>query len=94
MRLDAGLSVSRFCALAGIHRSTWHRHAAAARAGRTGQGPWPAPARDRIEQPAAQLALEWPAWGHRKIWALLRADGLAPGSQATVLRALRRRGLI
>jgi len=32
--------------------------------------------------------------GHRKIWALLRADGLRLGSQATVLRALRRRGLI
>lgn len=94
MRLQAGLSISRFCELAGIHRSTWHRRAAATRTGQTGRGPWPAPERDRIEQPAAQLALEWPAWGHRKIWALLRADGLAPGSQATVLRALRRRGLI
>jgi hypothetical protein len=44
-------------------------------------------ARQRIEQPAAQLALEWPAWGHRKIWALLRADGIRT-SQSTVLRAL------
>jgi putative transposase len=94
MRVDAGLSISRFCDLAGLHRSTWHRRAAAVRVDRTGLGPWPAPERDRIEQPAAQLALEWPAWGHRKIWALLRTDGHRPGSQATVLRALRRRGLI
>jgi len=92
MRLEAGLSISRFCAVAGIHRSTWHRRGARAREQRESR--WPAPERDRIEQPAAQLALEWPAWGHRKIWALLRADGLRPGSQATVLRALRRRGLI
>jgi len=92
MRLEAGLSISRFCAVAGIHRSTWHRRGARAREQRESR--WPAPERDRIEQPAAQLALEWPAWGHRKIWALLRADGLRPGSQATVLRALRRRRLI
>lgn len=49
--------------------------------------------RERIEQPAAQLALEWPAWGHRKIWALLTADGF-DASQATVRRALARRGLL
>ena len=73
-----------------MHRSTWHRRAAR----QPHEPSWPAPERDRIEQPAAQLALEWPAWGHRKIWALLRADGLRPGSQATVLRALRRRNLI
>ena len=92
MRLEVGLSISRFCVVAGIHRATWHRRGARARERRESR--WPAPERDRIEQPVARLALEWPAWGHRKIWALLRADGLRLGSQATVLRALRRRGLI
>jgi hypothetical protein len=60
MRVAAGLSVKRFCALAGIPRATWYRRRAAA--GHPPR-PWPAPVRDRIEQPAAQLALEWPAWG-------------------------------
>jgi putative transposase len=49
--------------------------------------------RARVEQAAAQLALEWPAWGHRKIWALLQAAGF-DASQATVRRALRERALL
>ena len=90
MRAAAGLSVTGFCALAGIPRTTWYRRRAAAdRPTRS----WPAPVRDRIEQPAAQLALEWPTWGNRKIWALLAADGHQP-SQATVRRAPARRGLL
>lgn len=93
MRDEAGLSVSRFCQLAGMHRATWHRRAAREREGRPGKGPWPALVRDRVEQAAAQLALEWPAWGHRKIWALLAADGHQV-SQATVRRALRARALL
>ena len=88
MRAEAGLSVTRFCELAGIHRSTWHRWAARARDGVAQRGPWPRPVRDRIAEPARELALQWPAWGHRKIWALLQADG-HNASPATVERALR-----
>ena len=88
MRQAAGLSITRFCSLAGIHRSTWHRWAARERGGRPVRGPWPRPVRERISEPARELALRWPAWGHRKIWALLRADGHA-ASPATVERALR-----
>jgi putative transposase len=93
MRERAGLSVARFCELAGVHRATYHRWALRERAGRPARGGWPAPVRDRVEQAAAQLALEWPAWGHRKIWALLEADGFH-ASQATVRRALRERALL
>lgn len=93
MRAEAGLSVSRFCAIAGVPRASWYRRARRAAQGRPALGPWPAPVRDRIEQPAAQLALEWPAWGHRKIHALLTVDGYE-ASQATVRRALARRGLL
>jgi putative transposase len=93
MRQEAGLSVRRFCELARIARATWYRQARRVLEGRPPLGPWPAPVRDLVEQPAAQLALEWPAWGHRKIHALLAVDGFH-ASQATVRRALGRRGLL
>lgn len=88
MRQRAGLSISRMCALAGIHRSTYHRWAASERDGQPARGPWPRPVRSQIDEPARELALAWPAWGHRKIWALLEADGHHV-SPATVGRALR-----
>lgn len=62
------------------------------------KGPWPAPRVEAIEAIAAKYAADWPAWGHRKIAAMMRADGvLADGhevSTSTVERALRRRGLL
>jgi hypothetical protein len=39
----------------------------------------------------AKYAADWPGWGHRKIWGLMRADGHA-ASTSTVQRAMRRRG--
>lgn len=93
IRQEAGLTVTRFCELLGVPRRTYQRWKAAGDSAPAARGPWPAPVRDRIEQPAAQLALEWPAWGHRKIHALLAVDGFH-GSQATVRRARARRGLL
>ena len=88
MRQDAGLNIAAFCRLAGVPRSTWHRWAARERDRESARSRWPRPVRERIEGPARELALAWPAWGHRKIWALLRADGHV-ASPATVERALR-----
>jgi hypothetical protein len=93
IRTDAQLSVSRFAELIGVPRRTYTWRLARHRA----EGPvgvWPAPVVDRIEPTVAKYAQEWPAWGHRKIWALARADGHDVGSQASVARALRRRGLL
>jgi putative transposase len=42
---------------------------------------------DRIEPLAAKHAEQWAAWGHRKIWGLLAADGVA-ASPSSVRRAL------
>jgi transposase InsO family protein len=42
---------------------------------------------------AAKYAGDWPAWGHRKIAAMMRADGHQV-STSTVERALRRRELL
>jgi putative transposase len=48
---------------------------------------------DAIEAQAAAQAYRWSAWGHRKIWAMLRADGIHV-SRSSVLRALARRDLL
>ena len=87
------MPVSRFAPLTGIPERTYRRRLARRRAGEPAKGPWPAPATDAIEVLAAKYAADWPAWGHRKIAALLRADGHVV-STSTVERALRRRGLL
>jgi putative transposase len=63
------------------------------RVGDPAKGPWPAPVVDRFEALAAKYAEAWPAWGYRKIAALMRADG-HDVSNSSVQRALRRRGLL
>ena len=80
------MSVSRFAALAGIAERTYWRRLARHRAGNPVKGPWPAPRVAAIEAAAAKYAADWPAWGHRKIAALMRADGHAV-STSTVQRA-------
>lgn len=48
---------------------------------------------DRIEAVAAKYAEAWPAWGYRKIAAMMRADG-HDVTNSSVQRALRRRDLL
>ena len=48
---------------------------------------------DGIEAAAVKYAADWPAWGHRKIAALMRVDGYQV-STSTVQRTLRRRDLL
>ena len=80
--------------MAGIPERTYRRRLARARADvALAKGPWPAPAVDLVEAVAAKYAADWPAWGHRKIAAMMRADGHIV-STSTVERALRRRGLL
>lgn len=94
IRQDAAMQVSRFCALTGIPRRSYHRWQARARAGAAGsKGPWPAPVVDVVEPLVAKYAADWPGWGHRKVWGLMRADGHRM-SMSTVERAMRRRGLL
>src|SRR5665648_365934 len=91
VRLGAGMPTSRFCALIGMPERTWRRHQARARAARPVKGPWPRPA--RVRKAVRAHALAHPAWGHRKVWAMVRYDGHRV-SAATVLRLLRDEGLI
>ncbi len=94
IRTDAGMPISRFAAVIGVPRRTYQYRLATQRAGDPPKGPWPAPVVDRIEPAVAKLAAEWPAWGHRKIWAMGRYDGHDFGSQSSVRRAMARRGLL
>ncbi|WP_223145195.1 IS3 family transposase [Actinotalea subterranea] len=93
VRLESGMPTSRFCELIGMPERTWRRHQARAPAGGPVKGPWPRPARTRVREAVRAHALAHPAWGHRKVWAMLRYDGHRV-SQATVLRLLRDEGLI
>ncbi|MEQ7129215.1 DDE-type integrase/transposase/recombinase [Actinopolymorpha sp. B11F2] len=93
IREDAAMPVSRFAALIGIPRRTYHRRLARHRHGEPVKGPWPSPQVERIEPVAAKYAGHWPAWGHRKIHALMAVDGHL-ASTSTVERAMRRRGLL
>jgi transposase InsO family protein len=54
---------------------------------------WPTPIVDAIEQLAAETGHKYAAWGHRKIWAMLRTDGVRV-SISSVERALRRASLL
>lgn len=89
------MPVSRFAALAGIPERTYRFRLARFREGGAPpvKGPWPAPVVDVVEAMAAKYAADWPAWGHRKIAAMMRADGHQV-SDSSVERALRRRGLL
>jgi len=90
IRTEASIAVTRFCALLGIPRANWYRWKRAVQ-GRPGH--WPSPVVDALEPLAASYAATFAAWGHRKLWALLQADGYNV-SMSSVARALGRRGLL
>ena len=87
------MSTSRFCELFDMPERTWRRWQAKAKQDRPPKGPWPQPARDAARSLTIMHATAHPAWGHRKVWAMVRHDGHRV-SQATVLRTLRDEGLI
>jgi putative transposase len=94
IRQQEALTVSRFAELIDMPRRTYHDRLKRLREGRPDKGPWPAPVVDRIEPLVAKYASDWDAWGHRKVWAIARADGHDVGSQSSVKRAMARRGLL
>lgn len=81
--------MARFCSRLGIPRANWYRWKRAAREQRHRR----APVVDALEPIAARYAETFAAWGHRKLWALLQADGHQV-SMSSVARALGRRGLL
>ena len=86
------MPVRRLCCRLGIPSSTWYYWRSCELAGRPVKR-WPTPVLDAIEEPAAELCERFSAWGHRKIWAMLRADGVKV-SASSVARAMKRRDLL
>jgi transposase InsO family protein len=93
IRVEEGVSTTRFCELIEMPERTWRRWQAKARRGQPPKGPWPTPAQDAIELDAIAMAKDWPAWGHRKVTALLAGDGHVV-NESTVKRVLRRNDLL
>ena len=75
IRVEAGMSTARFCALIDMPERTWRRWQARARGGRPPRGPWPAPVSEAVEPYLVKHAGTHTAWGHRKVWAMTRHDG-------------------
>jgi transposase InsO family protein len=82
-----------FCRLIGVPERTWRRWQAKARRGRPAKGPWPQPVRHSAKSVIVAHATAHAAWGHRKVWAMTRRDGVRV-SASTVMRALRDEGLL
>ena len=81
------MTVVRFCDRFGIPTSTWYYWRRIHLQGREVMR-WPTPA-----LAAKKDDERFSPWGHRKIWGLLRADGVEV-SASSVKRALRRKGLL
>jgi putative transposase len=85
------MPVARLLRRLQIPSSTWYYWRSCELAGRPVKR-WPTPVLDAIEEPAAALCGRY-SWGHRKIWELLRGDGIYV-SASSVARAMKRRGLL
>jgi putative transposase len=87
------MPTARFCQLIGVPERTWRRWQAKQRGERPPRGPWPRPVRTGVREVVVAHAKAHPAWGHRKIWAMARHQGVTV-SMSTVLRLLRGEGLL
>ena len=75
MRLELGLGVNAFLRLTGMSKGTYYRRRRQAQAGRSSSPPRPRPKREAIREQAREIALAFPAYGYRKVWAeLLRRE--------------------
>jgi transposase InsO family protein len=87
------MPTTRFCKLIGMPERTWRRWQAKARVDQPPKGPWPQPVRQAAKPVIVGHATDHTAWGHRKIWAMTRRDGI-PVSASTVMRALKDENLL
>jgi len=94
LRVEHGLSVSRFCRAVGLPKRTFYDRRTRHHSSELARGPWPTPARDGIRAIVIEVALKYPMWGHRKIAWLARHEHGILVADATCLRILREAGLV
>lgn len=92
LRSEGGIPVRRFVRRLGIPSSTWYYWRTSHMHGRPVRT-WPAPVVDALAERTIETAHKYSAWGHRKIWAMLRADGVDV-SVSSVERTMRRANLL
>lgn len=88
IRLAEEMSVARFCALLRMSRRSYFRRLVRLRSGETGNARRPAPCIENCISIVSAYMAAWPEYGHRKLHALMMADGHIT-SPSTVLRAMR-----
>lgn len=88
IRLADGMPVSRFCALLRIPCRSYFRGLLLLRSGMVDREGRPAPCTESCASIVAAYMAVWPGHGHRKLHALMAADGHIT-SPSTVLRAMR-----
>jgi|SRR5947209_5711908 len=88
IRTAERMSVSRFCALLSIPCRSYFRGLVLLRSGNGGKKRRPAPCTESCASIVAAYMAVWPRHGHRKLHALMAADGHVT-SPSTVLRAMR-----
>lgn len=88
IRLAEGMSVSKFCILLQIPSRSYYRGLVLLRSGETESKRRPAPCTESCAAVVAAYMAVWPGHGHRKLHALMTADGHVT-SPSTVLRAMR-----
>lgn len=87
------MPTARFCRLVGIPERSFRRFQARRRGEAPARGRWPTPRRVAYREAVIAIASAYPAWGHRKVWALARHQGHAV-TTSTVLRILDDAGLV
>lgn len=94
IRVEHGLSVTRFCELVGLPRASYYRRRRREVGPSRARGPWPTPVLDRIDPLVAEVASSFGFFGYRKVWGRLRLDGQAGISASSVRRSMGRQGLL
>jgi len=88
VRRELGLGVNAFLRLSGMSKGTYYRRRRQAQAGRSSSPSRPRPKQEAIRGPAREIALAFPTYGYRKVWAELLRRGIQT-SQSTVYRVLK-----
>lgn len=94
IRVEHGLTVTRFCRLVGLPRASYYRRRQGKSRAVRARGPWPTPVLDRIDPLVAEIASGFAFFGYRKVWGRLRLDGYEGISASSVRRSMHRQGLL